>query len=354
MAAEPHETRSSILDRQTRSDRLLSALEDARRVLVITHVNPDPDALAGQLAVQHLLRHERPDLEVILTVDGMIARAENRLMVELLPIPLVPIRDVRLDRDTAVVMLDSQPGTGRHARENLVPTVVIDHHETGGNLDGVAFRDIRDNVGATCTIITGYLVERRLPVPARLATALFYGIDSEISGYPREASPLDDGAQVWLFPKTDKDLLARIRNPKLPRSHFSTFDLALSEASIHGDAVVSWAGAVDQPDIIAELSDFFIRFESVDWVLVGGICEQRLKLSMRSTPLGLHSGEILRDAVEGIGSAGGHDKRAGGSVRLVPPTLESARERFRFVRDRLFDAFEIQDRTGRPLTSRSS
>ena len=40
---------------------------------------------------------------------------------------------------------------------------------------------------------------------------------------PREASSLDDGALIWLFPRADKDLLAQIKNPKLPQSHFATF-----------------------------------------------------------------------------------------------------------------------------------
>ena len=43
------------------------------------------------LGIQALVEHRYPDKPVVLTVDGMIARAENRSMVELLKIPLVPI-----------------------------------------------------------------------------------------------------------------------------------------------------------------------------------------------------------------------------------------------------------------------
>ena len=86
------------------------------------------------------------------------------------------------------------------------------------------FLDIRPNLGATSTLVTGYLLEQDVAASAkRLATALLYGIESEVSGYPREAGPADDGALVWLFPRADKDLLARIRNPKLPRSYFAAF-----------------------------------------------------------------------------------------------------------------------------------
>src|SRR3954451_15902455 len=172
-----------LLLRQHRSERLLATLTPFSRVVVVSHVNPDPDALASMLGLKALIEHCQPDKDVVLTVDGMIARAENRVMVESIPIPLVPVETVPITPKTAVVMVDTQPHTGRRASEAAKPQVVIDHHETGGLLDGVLFRDIRANVGATSTMITGYLLEQGVVVTPRLATALLYGIESETSGY---------------------------------------------------------------------------------------------------------------------------------------------------------------------------
>ena len=218
-------------------------------------------------------------------------------------------------------MVDSQPGTGRRASEAVTPVAVLDHHETGGDLDGVLFRDVRANLGATSTMVTGYLLEQGVSVSPRLATALLYGIDSEVSGYPRESGPLDDGALVWLFPRADKDLLARIKNPKLSQDYFATFQHALANAFLYRDVVVSWCGVVPQPDIIAELADFFIRFDRVNWSLSIGLFGNLMKLSIRARLLGGHSGEVLRDVVDGMGTAGGHDKtgRRGHPPRRYPP-----------------------------------
>jgi hypothetical protein len=50
-----------------------------------------------------------------LTRDGVISRAENRAMVQLLDIELCPIDKLTWDGpNDAVVMVDSQPNTGRH------------------------------------------------------------------------------------------------------------------------------------------------------------------------------------------------------------------------------------------------
>ena len=116
--------------------------------------------------------------------------------------------------------MDSQPNTGRHTFGDVPLYAVIDHHDTPGDLDGVPFVDVRPTLGATCSLVTRYLIEQDVPIPPRVATALLYGIETEVSGYPREATPMDDGALHFLFPLADKDLLARIRNARLPQSHF--------------------------------------------------------------------------------------------------------------------------------------
>ena len=64
-------------------------------------------------------------------------------MVELIPVPLVPVQTVDTGPETAVVMVDTQPHTGRRHSEAAMPQVVIDHHDTGGVLNGAIFTDIR-------------------------------------------------------------------------------------------------------------------------------------------------------------------------------------------------------------------
>jgi nanoRNase/pAp phosphatase (c-di-AMP/oligoRNAs hydrolase) len=352
MTADPQSVKfepEADLTRRIRSERLLSTLKAYARVVVVSHVNPDPDSLASMLGIKALVQGAWGAKPVILTMDGMIARLENRAMVDLIPIPLVPVESVNIDAGTAVVMVDTQPHTGRRFSEAAMPQVVIDHHETGGDTSGVLFTDIRTHLGATSTMVSGYLIEQRVQLTPNLATALLYGIDSETAGFPREASSLDDGALIWLFPRADKDLLAQIRNPKLPQSHFATFQNALTNAFLYDHLVVSWCGEVTQPDIVAELADFFIRFELVDWSLAAGLFDKQMKLSLRAGELGGGAGERLQAALEGLGHAGGHDRRAGGTVVLTDFRPESVQALLRLVRRRLLSQLHIDEHQGRRL-----
>ncbi len=348
----PDSTTDPERSRGTPCDQLLATLAPFRRVVLVSHVNPDPDSLASMLGIHALIESAEPGKPVILTVDGMIARSENRAMVELIPIALVPVETVAIDAETAVVMVDSQPYTGRRFSEATMPQVVIDHHDTGGLLAGVLVADIRASVGATSTIVTNYLIEKNVPVSPKLATALLYGVESETTGYPRETTPLDDSALIWLFPRADKDLLAQIRNPKLPQSHFATFQTALANAFLYDKLVFTWCGYVTQPDIIAEIADFFIRFDQVDWSLSAGVFDGQMKLSLRADWLGGRAGEVLYEVVSGLGgNAGGHDKRAGGAIKLAGDFSTNPEELLRLLRRRLLDHLDIDEQQGRRLTN---
>lgn len=330
-----------------RSDRFLAGLQDATRVVFVSHVQPDPDSLGSMLGLAHLVEHHlgKPTL---ITRDGLISRAENREMVEVLDLDLVPVDEVEWSDGDAVVMVDSQPKTGRHSIGDIPIYAVLDHHDTPGELDDVPFVDVRAQLGATCTLVTKYLIEQEVPLTEVVATALFHGIDTEITGYPREACNADDEALMELYPLADKDRLARIRNARLPQSHFECLLQALQSSFIYDRLIISWVN-LPQPEQAAEVVEFMIRFEEVDWALCVGTYEDKLILSLRSALPDARSGDILRQIVGKLGKAGGHDRRAGGAIPLqsvAPSFIEEVQGE---LRRRTLKALKIEDCRGQRL-----
>jgi nanoRNase/pAp phosphatase (c-di-AMP/oligoRNAs hydrolase) len=335
-----------------RSDRFLHGLKDVASVTFVSHVHPDPDSIGSMMGLAHLIE-VCLGIPTRLTRDGLISRAENRAMVDLLDLDLIPIEEAAATEGEVFVMVDSQPNTGRHNLSVDVPLyAVIDHHDTPGDLEGVPFVDVRRSLGATCSLVTSYLMEQNIAVPPDLATALLYGIETELSGYPREASPLDDGALLYLYPLADKDLLARIRNARLPQSHFECILQALQNSFIYDRLIISWANELPQPELAAEVADFLIRFEEIDWAVCAGVCEDKLILSARAAVEDARAGELLKQVVGKLGRAGGHDRRAGGTIPL-PSTSASAVEQMRGeLRRRLLEALHIDECRGQRLVSR--
>jgi nanoRNase/pAp phosphatase (c-di-AMP/oligoRNAs hydrolase) len=339
--------------RPRRSDRFLEGLQSATTVTFVTHVHPDPDGLGSMMGLAHLVE-TCLGKQTRLTRDGVISRAENRTMVDLLDVELLPIEQITWqEQGEAVVMVDSQPKTGRHNLGKGVPLyAVIDHHDTPGDTKDVPFVDVRQTVGATCSVVTSYLIEQNIPIPARLATGLLYGIETELGGYPREASDLDDSALIYLYPLADKDLLARIRNARLPQSYFGCLVQALQSSFIYDRLIVSWINDLPQPELAAEVADFLMRFEEVEWAMAAGVHDDKLILSIRSSAPEAKAGELLRKVVNGMGRAGGHDRRAGGTVYLqstAPSAVEEVRAE---LRRRVLKALDIEECRGQRLVSR--
>jgi nanoRNase/pAp phosphatase (c-di-AMP/oligoRNAs hydrolase) len=335
-----------------RSDCFLQGLANVPRVTFVSHVQPDPDSIGSMMGLAHLVE-SCLGIPTRLTRDGYIARAENRAMVDLLDLELVPIDDISWLPGEAVVMVDSQPNTGRHTFDEAVQVyAVIDHHQTPGDLEDVAFVDVRSGLGATCSMVTGYLMEQELPLPSRLATALMYGVETEINGFPRDAAPLDDGAIQFLYPIADKDLLAKIRFAPLPQAFYECVLQALQSSFIYDRLVISWVSELPAPEMAAQVVDFMIRLEDVEWAVCAGVYEDQLVLSVRTSMARGRAGEILRQVVGKMGRAGGHDRRAGGFVDL-PSTSATAIEQVQGeLRRRLLKALHIEECRGQRLMSR--
>ena len=312
---------------------LLAALERPGPLVILPHDNPDPDALASAAALRFLAR-ELLERDATIALGGYVGRAENRAMVRYLNIPLVPVQDLPLGRDAIIALVDTQPGrTNNSLPAGLRPSIVIDHHPLYEQVGDLPFTDLRDGYGATSTILTEYLMDARLHVETKIATALFYGIMAETQDLGREASTPDMDACSFLYPHTNKRRLAKIENARVPREYFTTFRTAIQSAMIYDRAVVSILGDIRYPDMVAEMADFLLRLDEVDWAAAIGHYGDFLYVSLRTTHRDVNAGDLLQ-RVLGSDHAGGHDMIAGGRITMAPGvdfTELAARVRGRLV-----------------------
>jgi nanoRNase/pAp phosphatase (c-di-AMP/oligoRNAs hydrolase) len=207
-------------------------------------------------------------------------------------------------------------------------------------------------MGATCSVVAEYLREQNVEVSFKVATAMMYGMETELMGFPRHASSADEEALLWLFPKADKDLLAEIRNARLPQSHFEGVVQALQSSFIYDRLIISWVHDLPQPELAAEVVDFLIRFEEVDWAVCAGLFENKLILSARASGANAKAGELLKKVVGRMGRAGGHDRRAGGAIQMKSISFNAVEQAMAKLRKRLLKALYIDECRGQRLISR--
>jgi nanoRNase/pAp phosphatase (c-di-AMP/oligoRNAs hydrolase) len=182
-----------------------------------------------------------------------------------------------------------------------------------------------------------------------VATGLLYGIETEVAGYPRNAGALDDGALQFLYPLADKDLIARVRNARLPQCYFEALLQAMQSSFVYDRLIISWVNDMPQPELAAEVVDLMVRFEEVDWAVCAGVYQDRLILSLRTTVRGARAGEVLRQVVGKMGRAGGHDRRAGGTIPLNSTSPSAIEDLQSDLRRRLLRSLRIEEIRGHRL-----
>jgi nanoRNase/pAp phosphatase (c-di-AMP/oligoRNAs hydrolase) len=315
---DPSNNANSQLDIRDRLERLRLAAGSGP-LLILTHDNPDPDSLASGKTLAHLFQ-KAWGITSHLIYSGLVTRAENQAMLHLLTPEWQPFKTVGdWGGYSAIALVDTQPGAGNNSLPlHIVPQIVIDHHHPlRSALEVVPFVDIQTEVGSTVSLIYLYLDAAGVTLDAQLATAIFYGIQTDTRGLTRGSSTLDQDIYFKLLPLIDHEMLVNVEQAGLPREYFRAFVRGLQSARLYQKTVVSYLGAMHRPDFVAEIADILIRLEEMQAVLCMGYHGATLYLSLRTAAPDPDAGLLIQSVISGLGKAGGHGMMAGGQVPLA-------------------------------------
>ena len=320
----PAEVADRLLDATASSadgriGRLLSTIRSlAGPLAVIAHDNPDPDAIASALGLVTIA--ESIGVPADAYYFGDITHQENRALVNLLDLSLYPVDTESFDPEEygAIALVDhARPGVNNSLPAETPVEIVVDHHPPRVPLDETdRYVDVRPEIGSTSTIITDYLRRLGLRPSRELASALLYGIQTDTKKFTREVSEADFEAAAALSSAADEDALARIESPSVTPSVVDTLATAIQRRDVRDSTLATCVGRIADRDALAQAADELLNMESITTVLVYGYTEEMIYVSGRTRGATIDLGEVLRDALDRIGSAGGHANMAGAQVPM--------------------------------------
>lgn len=331
--------------------RLAAALRGVKRVLVYCHMNPDPDSLGAALAMRQILR-EVFKIDVGLCYRGLVGRAENRQMVDLLAPEMTPARTIDQSLWDAAFLVDAQPDYGYRAETDRLPLLgCVDHHPFVASTAKLPYHDVRRGYGSTCTILTEYLKTFGLAPDRLVATGLYYGIKTDTLDLTRRTFEPDVRAYEWLLRRVDRELLGRIQNPPLKLAYFEELRKALERAVMYREIVLTELGHVSYPDMVAEIADRLMRVDGMAWSVCFGFHEKRIYLSVRTNRVDADAGELVKRVLAADGVGGGHTTMAAGRVELPVETKDAYVEKVSELWRRFLVETGEDCRDARPLLS---
>ncbi|HPS94700.1 MAG TPA: DHH family phosphoesterase [Deltaproteobacteria bacterium] len=298
-------------------ENLLSLLKGKRKILIVTHENPDPDSIAAASGLKYIFR-KVAGVSSVIAYSGIIGRAENRAMVRLLDIDLVPLSTLNPRNYSVVAVVDCQPHTGNITLpKGVFPSIVIDHHPLRKSSLKADFVDIHRDAGSTCTIVAQYIKTLGIELERKVATALFYGIKSDTRDLGRQSTDDDVRASIFLFPHVLLKTISKIEHPDLPKEYFVELNSILNSASIYGDAIIARVELTAWPEMIGEYADELIKMEGIRRCLCYGRHNGFLLFSIRTKRANYMAGVLAHKISHGIGSGGGHETYAAGKIDIA-------------------------------------
>ncbi|MDI9632852.1 MAG: DHH family phosphoesterase [Methanolinea sp.] len=295
---------------------LLSGLEGT--LGIITHNNPDPDAIGSAMALSAIAKSANPQkLKCRIFYDGIIGHQENRTMVNLLDIKMEKFDPRAVQDCTHLALVDSSgPGLNNPLSPRTRVSIIIDHHRDGHGQESATFSDVRPGLGATASILAQYLQELDIPVDRNVATGLLYGIRADTKEFRRNVTPQDLSNAAFLLPLTDAEILDQIMSPSLSQETLDVLGAAIKNRHIRSGYLFSNVGYVHNRDSLPQAADLLISLEGVNTALVYGITDDAIVVSARNRDIRLHIGNVLKEAFGDIGDAGGHPNMAAATIPL--------------------------------------
>lgn len=300
---------------ETQLKSVLKIIRRFRKVLILTHGNPDPDAIAGAFALKYLIsRLTKCKARVV--YPGVIGRRENRTMIKELSLKMVSVEEIKWKDYDGFILVDHQPRRRFYAwPTNRWPDIIIDHHPRRPLEKPVKFIDVRTQFGSSSSLVASYLFATGLPIPRWLSTALVYGIVTDTQDFSRGRIEADKKTFITLFENIYHQKMYRISHPMHDCHSLTYYWQAIKSATIWNDTVESFMGSIPVPDSTAEIADNLINIHGMRFSLVSGFYNKTLYVSLRIRNARRDAGVILRKIVGRKGSAGGHGFMAGAQIR---------------------------------------
>ena len=303
-------------DRQTSESKASSGLKDILEAhrgehhVVVLQNFPDPDAIASAYA--HKLISREFDIEVDILHSGEISHQQNRAMVKLLEIELLPYDDsLDLSKYDGAVFVDNQGTTAENIvaaleKANVPLLITVDHHEPQERIK-TEYRDIRPKVGATATIYAEYLEKGGLVEMDKskrdhplVATALFHGLLTDTGGFIY-ATSADFQAAAFLSEFRDSELLGQIMSQRRSRQTMEIIGRALEERVIVENYSIVGIGYLraEDRDTIPQVADFLLTEEYIHTAIVYGIViengRETLIGSLRTSKATIDPDDFIKD-----------------------------------------------------------
>lgn len=314
---------------------------DAKSVVLLCHINADPDAICAAYALSQLLQRFRPNLNVEIAAPQGPSLLSKSLLSSL---PAKLSEHPKIEEAQVIILLDTNTVQQLGEWSELVgaskaAVVVIDHHASHPQTEHLAALSVSDETASsTCEIIYRLYKQAEVNLTSLEAKALFLGISFDTrhfvmansAAFKVIADLIDAGVKaeetlsLLNLPMGSSERVARLKASKRIKL------LKINE----------WILAISNVNAYQASAARALIYLGAHVAVVAGEKGEKIQISMRSSrdfheKTGIHLGrDIARPLGEYLqGMGGGHSVSAG--VNGIGDIDDSLKRCFKLIKDKL-------------------
>ncbi len=298
----------------------VSALERVRRILILSHINPDGDAIGSMLGLGHTLRHSGKEVFMVASsappdYTMFLPGISDVQVYE--PQQGLPEVDLIWLVDTASIERLG-PIYHEHAPTlTACPLVIVDHHVTN---NGAGLVNLVVPAAASCAeLLFSLLTAMMLPIVPMAATCLLLGLTTDTQSFQTSSTNPQSFRVAAELLEAGADQRAIIESVyyATPYSTLQLVGLALCQMQREGDLLWTYISQdmLQQTGAEDEAGDDVVRLMQRTagtraCVLFKERANGEVKISLRSLP-GINVARIAQ-----TWGGGGHEQAAGATLAM--------------------------------------
>ena len=291
----------------------LSDLLKYDSIVIQCHDEPDADTFASGYAVYCWLTDHGKQTRLVYSGPNGGLKPNLQYMKELLQIPAEYVTE--LEPPDLLVMTDCQYGEKNARRFPAGEVCVIDHHQVRDPAMLPGKHEVMESYGSCATVVYGMLKRDGYDVSGdpKLQTALYYGQYMDTSQFQELWHPADKDMRDALQP--DESILGVLKNSNITSSDLAAIGAAFTahETDDHRRFAFTEVRTRDR-NILGIVSDTLLQLDTIDACVVYARMGDIIRFSARSCVREVRADELAQALADGIGSAGGHMKKAAGII----------------------------------------
>ena len=267
--------------------KALIELLRGHKVYLQTHNFPDPDAISSAFGLKRYLEYY--GITSTICYVGSIDRFNTRKMMDTFGIEIYSYDDIPdMQAEDYIVHVDCQKPNANTTDLLGNEVACVDHHPVFVKTEDYKFEDIRI-VGACASIVASYF---------------------QTSGVPMD----DMDMMAYLFDYISTEKLNSMYNSTIEFQDLKAYGAAIEHIEVFDYVGFTYIPFECPNSLVAIISDFILSLDVVDVAVVYSINSDGIKFSVRSERADVDAGKLIYQALDGIGSGGGHAAMAGGFV----------------------------------------